>query len=59
MLYRDVIAVYCDIHTKRLNALRRQGIELLSIKPNGTYIRFGLVLGFRRLTGAAGICAQR
>ena len=39
MLCRDVIAVYCDIQTKRLNALRGQDVELLSVKPDGTYSR--------------------
>jgi hypothetical protein len=36
MLYRDIIAVCCEIHTKHINALFGQNVELLNVKPGGT-----------------------
>jgi hypothetical protein len=32
MLYRDIIAVYSEIHTKHINTLCGQNVELLNIK---------------------------
>jgi hypothetical protein len=32
MLYRDIIAVCSQIHTKHINLLRGQNLELLNIK---------------------------
>jgi len=37
MLYRDIIAVYSEIHTKHINTLCGQNVELLNVKPGGTY----------------------
>jgi len=37
MLYREIIAVCSQIHTKHTNTLRGQNVELLSVKPGGTY----------------------
>jgi hypothetical protein len=37
MLYREVIAVCSQIHTKHINALCGQNVELLNVKPGGTY----------------------
>jgi hypothetical protein len=37
MLYSEVIAVYSQIHTKHINALCGQNVELLNVKPGGTY----------------------
>jgi hypothetical protein len=37
MLYREIIAVCSEIHTKHINTLREQNIELLNVKPGGTY----------------------
>jgi len=31
MLYREIIAICSDIHTKHIN------VELLNVKPGGTY----------------------
>ena len=37
MLYREIIAVCSQIHTKHINTLCGQNAELLSFKPGGTY----------------------
>jgi hypothetical protein len=37
MLYREIIAVCSEIHTKYINTLRGQNVELLNVKPGGTY----------------------
>jgi hypothetical protein len=35
MLYREIIAVCAEIHTKHINTLCGQNVEFLSIKPVG------------------------
>ena len=37
MLYREIIAVCSQIHIKHINTLCGQNVELLSVKPGGTY----------------------
>ena len=37
MLYREIIAVYSQIHIKHINTLCGQNIELLNVEPGGTY----------------------
>jgi len=37
MLYREIIAVYSQIHTKHINTLRRQNVEFVNVKPGDTY----------------------
>jgi hypothetical protein len=37
MLYREIIAVCTQIHTKHINTLCGQNVELLNVKPSGTY----------------------
>jgi hypothetical protein len=37
MLYREIIAVCSQIHTKHMNTLRGQNVELLSVKRGGIY----------------------
>ena len=37
MLYREIIAVCSQIHTKHMNTLCGQNAELLNVKPGGTY----------------------
>ena len=37
MLYREIIAVCSQIHIKHKNTLCGQNVELLSVKPGGTY----------------------
>jgi hypothetical protein len=32
MLYREIIVVCSEIHTKHINALCRQNVELLNVK---------------------------
>jgi hypothetical protein len=36
MLYREMIAVCSEIHTKHINTLCGQNVELLNVKPGGT-----------------------
>ena len=45
MLYREIIAVCSEIHTKDINTLCGQNVELWNIQPGGTYSDFrGLIL---------------
>ena len=37
MLYREIIAVCSEIHTKHINTLCGQKLELLNVKAGGTY----------------------
>jgi len=37
MLYREIIAVFSQIHTKHINTLCGQNVELLNVKLCGTY----------------------
>jgi hypothetical protein len=37
MLYREIIAVCSEIHTKHINTLCGQNVEVLNVKPGGTY----------------------
>ena len=37
MLYREIIAVCSQIHTKHINTVCGQNVELLNVKPGGTY----------------------
>jgi len=37
MLYREIIAVCSQIHTKHINTLCGQNVEFLTVKPGGTY----------------------
>jgi hypothetical protein len=37
MLYREIIAVCSEIHTKHINTLCGQNEELLNVKHGGTY----------------------
>jgi len=37
MLYREIIAVCSDIHTKHINTLWGQNVEFTSVKLCGTY----------------------
>jgi hypothetical protein len=37
MLYREIIAVCSEIHTKHINTLCGQNVELLSVTVTGTY----------------------
>jgi hypothetical protein len=37
MLYREIIAVFSQIHTKHLNTLCGLNVDLLNVKPVDTY----------------------
>ena len=37
MLYREIMAVCSEIHTKHINTLCGQNVELLNVKLCGTY----------------------
>ena len=37
MLYGEIIAVYSEIHTKHINTLCGQNVELLNVNNGGTY----------------------
>ena len=37
MLYKEIIAVCSQIHTKHINTLYGQDVELLNVKPGSTY----------------------
>ena len=37
MLYREIIAVFSQIHTKHINTLCGQNVEFVNVKPGGTY----------------------
>jgi hypothetical protein len=37
MVYKEIIAVCSEIHTKHINTLCGQNVELLNVKPGGTY----------------------
>jgi len=37
MLYREIVAVCCEIHTKHINTLCGLNVELLNVKPGGKY----------------------
>jgi hypothetical protein len=37
MLYREITAVCSEIHTKHINTLCGQNVELMNVKPGGTW----------------------
>jgi hypothetical protein len=37
MLYREIIAVCSEIHTKHINTLCGQNVEFVSVKPGGIW----------------------
>jgi hypothetical protein len=37
MLYREIIAVCYQIHTKHINPLCGQNVKFVNVKPGGTY----------------------
>ena len=38
MLYREIIAVCSQIHTKHIVTVCEQNVEFVNVKPGGTYI---------------------
>jgi hypothetical protein len=49
MLYREIIAVCSEIHTKHTNKLHEQSVELLCVKTGGTYSDHWSVKGVKSL----------
>jgi hypothetical protein len=45
MLYREIIAVCSEIHTKLLNTTVGHNVEYLNVKPGGTYSNHWAVKG--------------
>jgi len=45
MLYREINAVCSEIHTKHINTLYGQNVELLNVKPGGTYSNHSIFKG--------------
>ena len=37
MLYREIIAVWSQIHTKHINTVCGQNAEFVNVQPGGTY----------------------
>jgi hypothetical protein len=37
MLFREIIAVYCENHTEHVNTLCGQNVQLLNVKSGGVY----------------------
>jgi len=50
MLYREIIAVFSEIHTKHINTLCGQNVELLNVKPGGIYTGMRRITTFRSTT---------
>ena len=46
MLCREIMAVCSQIHTKHINTLCGQNIELLNVKPGGTYSNHWALMGY-------------
>ena len=46
MLYREVIAVCSQIHTKHISTLCGQNVEFVDIKPGGTYSNHWALEGY-------------
>ena len=44
MLYREIIAVCSEIHTKHINTLCGQNVEVLDVKSSGTYSEHGALI---------------
>ena len=37
MLYREIVAVCSEIHTKHINTLCGQNVEFVNVNPGGTF----------------------
>jgi hypothetical protein len=51
MLYREIIAVCSETHTKHITTLYGQNVEFVDVKPGGTYCNhytnnWGIHLGY-------------
>jgi len=43
MLYRKIITVFSQIQTKHISTVCEQNVELLKVKPGGTYSNHNLL----------------
>ena len=50
MLYRDIMAVCSEIHTKHINTLCGQNVELLNVKLVVHIVTTGVIIGKFTLT---------
>jgi hypothetical protein len=48
MLYSEIIALCSEIHTKHINTLCGQNVELLSVTRGGTYSDHWALQGYKR-----------
>ena len=55
MLYREIMAVCSEIHTKHINTLCGQNVELLNVKHGGTHSNH---CAFNRLNKAVMCCLK-
>jgi hypothetical protein len=46
MLYREIIAICSEIHTKHINTLCGQNVEFVDVKPSGTYSNHWALEGY-------------
>ena len=49
MLYREIIAVCSQIHTKHINTPCGQNVELFLVKPGGTYSNHWALEGYENV----------
>ena len=45
MLYREIIAVCSEIHTKHINTVCGQNVEFMKVQPGGMYGNHGAIQG--------------
>jgi hypothetical protein len=50
MLYREIIAVCSEIHTKNINTLCGQNVELLNVEHGGTYSNRWALNGYCKMS---------
>jgi hypothetical protein len=50
MLFREIIAVYCENHTEHINTLCGQNAEFKCVKECGTYSNHWIFKGLKILT---------
>ena len=51
MLYREIIAVCSDIHTKHTNTLCGQNVKLVNFKAGGIYSNYWVLFELFTYTG--------
>jgi hypothetical protein len=47
MLYREIIDVCSEIHTKHINTLCGQNVEFVNVKPGGTDSDHGVLNNYK------------